>query len=126
MRLIALIAAAALLAGCQSPCPAVGNAPVAVSYNCDDNASINVTYYSNPRRAHLQEEGFPDIDLQHRPGGGAFRYAKDGVNLEGRIGRVTLSRPGAADTMCSERPHPVGAPASPIAQQDVAIRACRQ
>ncbi len=124
MRLAALIAIAALVAGCQSPCPVTDTAPVAVAYDCEDGSSINVTYFRSPNRARIEQEGYAPAELTSR-GGSSLRYSGRGINLQGRVGRVRLSRPGAADTECREQAAPASAPASPTAQRDVAIRACR-
>ena len=124
MRLAALIAAAALLAGCQSPCPVTDAAPVSFVYDCEDGSSLNVTYFRNPTRARVEQEGYAPAELTAR-GGSSLRYSGHGVDLLGSYSRVRLSRPGAADTECREQSPRANAPASPVAQRDFAIRVCR-
>jgi hypothetical protein len=107
MKLISpavLAATALLLAGCQTPCPAPDTGPVALLYRCEDGSVLQVTFTRNPNNARVVQEGYAPADLTARSTGLGFRYADGGAELQGRRSEVRWVRPGAAETICRERP----------------------
>ena len=94
------------MAACQTPCPAPdANAnPVAMLYRCDDGSILQVTFMRNPNNATVMQEGYAPATLSARSTGLGFRYADGGTELVGRRSEVHWVRPGAAETICRERP----------------------
>jgi hypothetical protein len=125
MRIAALIAAAALLAGCQTPCPVADMTPVAVTYKCEDGSDLNVTYFRSPNRARVEQEGYSTLDLPSRVSGTGYRYADEGAELRGRSREVRWLRPGAAETICEISPPAPTQGARPSAHLETAIGSCR-
>ena len=105
MRKLALAAVLALapalvLSGCHTPCPITNAEPVVTPYVCEDGSHLTVTYYRNPDRVHIEQEGYAPLDLTSRISGSGYRFADQGAELRGRSTRVRWSRPGAAETQC--------------------------
>lgn len=92
------------LASCQTPCPAPNEGAVSLSYRCEDGSVLQVTFTRNPNNARVLQEGYAPADLPARSTGLGFRYADGGTELQGRRSEVRWVRPGAAETICRERP----------------------
>lgn len=100
MRAAALLAAAFVLAACQTPCPSPSSGPVEATFHCEDGSDLHVTFTSAPETAAVVQEGFAPISLPSRISGSSYRYAADGAELQRRGGIVRWTRPGAAETLC--------------------------
>lgn len=95
-----LVAASALvLAGCQTPCPAVNTGPVVSVLACEDGSELRVTF--TPAQAVVEQDGYVTLTLPSRGAGAGYRYAANGAELRGRAIDARWTRPGAAETLCS-------------------------
>lgn len=103
MRVLAAFLAAAALAACQTPCPSVDTGPVNVSFQCEDGSDLNVTFTRTPDFARVAQEGYTTLDLPARVSGSGFRYSEGGAELRGRGRLAQWTRPGAAETNCTQR-----------------------
>ncbi len=99
MRIAIAAAAAALLAACQTPCPAVNTEPTVSTFTCEDGSRLRVTF--TPLQAVVEQEGYVTLTLPSRTAGGGYRYAANGAELRGRSINAQWTRPGAAETLCS-------------------------
>jgi hypothetical protein len=99
MRVLVAIAAAVLVAACQTPCPAVNTAPTVSNFDCEDGSTLRVTL--TPTQAVVEQEGYTTITLPARGAGGVYRYSANGAELRGRAIEAQWTRPGAAATRCS-------------------------
>lgn len=100
MRILGLVAALAL-AACQTPCPpAPERAPRTHTFACADESTLTVVFSGGPARAHIEQDGYPALDLPLAGAASGFRYAADGAELRGRLGAAYWTRPGAAETLC--------------------------
>ncbi len=101
MRLFALAAVFAL-AACQTPCPAPETGPINASFRCEDGSVLNVVFTRNPDAARIAQEGYTVVDLPARVTASGYKYADNGSELRGRGTEAHWTRPGAAETDCSE------------------------
>jgi membrane-bound inhibitor of C-type lysozyme len=101
MRAVPVFAILAL-AACQTPCPAPPQQPTQATYECEDGSILNVTFMHNPDAARVAQEGYTVVDLPARVAGSGYRYSSNGVELRGRNTTARWSRPGAAETECTE------------------------
>jgi hypothetical protein len=99
MRLLVALAATALMASCQTPCPAVNTAPTVSNFTCEDGSALRVTF--TPTQAVVEQEGYVTLTLPARGVGGGYRYSANGAELRGRSVNAQWTRPGAAETLCS-------------------------
>ena len=99
MRTLVAVAVGLLVAGCQTPCPAVNAAPSVSTFECEDGSTLRVT--RTPTEAIVEQEGYVTLTLPARGAGGAYRYAANGAELRGRAIETEWTRPGAAETRCS-------------------------
>jgi hypothetical protein len=63
---------------------------------------LSVTFTRNPDSARVAQEGYVTVDLPARVTGSGYRYAAEGAELRGRANEALWTRPGAAETICSE------------------------
>jgi hypothetical protein len=98
----AAVFAVLVLAACQTPCPAPDTGPSTASFQCADGSVLNVTFTRNPDMARVAQEGYVAVDLPLRVTGSGFRYAANGSDLRGRGREARWTRPGAAETECTE------------------------
>lgn len=98
----ALVVVLLALAGCQTPCPAPQQGPTQASFECEDGSILDVTFTHNPDSARVAQEGYTIIDLPARVTGSGYRYSSNGVELRGRNATASWTRPGAAETQCTE------------------------
>lgn len=98
MRVAAFFAVLAL-AACQTPCPATSE-PVTMRFDCEDGSNLSVTF--TPEQAVVVQEGYTTITLPARVAGAGYRYAGNGAELRGRPIESRWTRPGAAETLCSQ------------------------
>lgn len=104
MRLVAVFASLLLTAACQTPCPNPDTGPINTSFRCEDGSLLNVTFTRNPDSARVSQEGYVVVDLQARVTGSGYRYNANGAELRGRSNEARWTRPGAAETVCTEAP----------------------
>jgi membrane-bound inhibitor of C-type lysozyme len=103
MRTASLIlAAAALLSACATPCPPTSTEPTNVSYDCEDGSALQVTFRRSPDSALIVQDGFSALTLPASLSGSGYRYAAEGAELRGRGEEARWTRPGAAETLCRE------------------------
>lgn len=102
-------AAAALLsvAACASPCPpvtaAAPGAPVVTRFACQNSSeTFTATFFQNPDRVRVEQQGYPTVDLPAASAGSGYRYMAGGVELRGRNDEARLSRPGGGELLCYE------------------------
>jgi hypothetical protein len=98
----ALVLAAFALTACQTPCPAPETGPINTSFRCEDGSLLAVTFTRNPDAARIAQEGYVTVDLPARVTGSGYRYAANGAELRGRANEARWTRPGAAETICTE------------------------
>lgn len=99
MRLAAAFVAVCALAACQTPCPATSE-PVTMQFECEDDSNLTVTF--TPEQAVVVQEGYTTLALPARVAGAGYRYASGGAELRGRPNESRWTRPGAAETLCSQ------------------------
>ena len=99
MRILAALAAASLMAACQTPCPAVNTEPTVSNFACEDGSALRVTF--TPTQAVVEQEGYVTLTLPAHGAGGGYRYSANGAELRGRAVQAEWTRPGAAETLCS-------------------------
>lgn len=104
MRLTAAAFAAALLAACQTPCPAPQAQSRQVRFTCEDGANLRVTFTTSPDVALVEEEGYTPLSLPARISGSGYRYVDGGAELSSGGMQVAWTRPGALETTCRETP----------------------
>lgn len=97
---VAIIIAALVLAGCQTPCPAPASEATQVAYACEDGSNLAVTFTRD--QATIVQDGYTTLTLPARISGSGYRYADDGAELRGRLNEALWTRPGAAETICSQ------------------------
>lgn len=107
----ALIAALGL-ASCQTPCVSPYEGPVRVSFLCEDDSRLEVTFTRQPDVALVVQEGFAPATLPARITGSGYRYGDEGIELRGTGAEARWSRPGGGETLCRE----VSAPAQSQSQ----------
>lgn len=98
----ALVLVLFALAGCQTPCPAPERGSTQTSFQCEDGSVLNVTFSYNPDIARVAQEGYTVVDLPARVAGSGYRYSSNGTELRGRSATARWTRPGAAETECTE------------------------
>ncbi|MFO1016841.1 MAG: MliC family protein [Hyphomonadaceae bacterium] len=102
MRLAAIFAILAL-ASCQTPCPGPETGSRTAAFHCEDGSDLNVTFaYGATDSARVVQDGYTTLDLPARIMGSGYRYADNGAELRGRGREVRWTRPGAAETVCTE------------------------
>jgi len=106
MRALALFAALVTLAACQTPCPAQPTGPVNTTFTCEDGSSLQVTFTYSPDVALVAQEGYTTLSLPLRLAGAGYRYADNGAELRRRGAETQWTRPGAAETLCTETTTP--------------------
>lgn len=106
MRLVAALSLLLLAAACQTPCPPADTGPINAVFNCEDESVLNVTFTRNPDSARVAQEGYVVVDLPARVSGSGYRYNANGVELRGHSNEARWTRPGAAETVCTEVPRP--------------------
>lgn len=106
MRVVVFAAAAAMLAGCQTPCPSPttdqAEGPTRATFACDDGSRLIVTFTRRPDVADIVQDGYPSIQLPQQVTGSGYRYAAEGAELRGRGEEVRWTRPGSEETLCQE------------------------
>jgi membrane-bound inhibitor of C-type lysozyme len=102
MRVAAILTALSLVAACQTPCPAPDTGPVNTSFRCEDGSVLNVTFTQNPAAVRIAQEGYVVVDLPARVTGSGYRYNNNGAEFRGRANEARWTRPGAAETTCTE------------------------
>ncbi|GIK50033.1 MAG: MliC family protein [Hyphomonadaceae bacterium] len=103
MRAAVLVLAAAVLAACQTPCPAPQRGATSAAYACDDGSELQVTFLGAPDEARVVQEGYVTVQLPALVSGSGFRYASGGMELRRRGDEVRWTRPGAAETVCTQQ-----------------------
>ena len=103
MRAAVLVLAAAVLTGCQTPCPAPPRGASSATYSCEDGSELQVTFLGTPDEARVVQEGYVTVQLPARVTGSGFRYASSGAELRRRGNEVRWTRPGAAETVCIQQ-----------------------
>lgn len=106
MRLVAALSVVLLAAACQTPCPAVDTGPINSSFRCEDGSVLSVVFTQSPGAARISQEGYVVLDLPQRVAGSGYRYNGDGAELRGHSNEAHWTRPGAAETTCTEVPRP--------------------
>lgn len=102
MRVAAILSTLCLVAACQTPCPDPDTGPITASFRCEDGSLLNVTFTRNPDSARIAQEGYIVVDLPARVTGSGYRYNNNGAELRGRANQARWTRPGAAETTCTE------------------------
>ena len=105
MRVVAVLSVLALLAACQTPCPAPVTGPINTTFRCEDGSLLNATFTRNPDTVRIAQEGYVVVDLPARVTGSGYRYNNNGAELRGRANEARWTRPGAAETVCREVEH---------------------
>lgn len=106
MRALAVLAAAFALTACQTPCPATPSGPVNAAFECEDGSTLQVTFTYSPDVARVTQEGYTTLELPLRLAGASYRYADSGAELRRNGAETRWTRPGAAETICSETTTP--------------------
>lgn len=88
------------LTACQTPCPAPDTTTVS-TFRCEDGSDLRVTFQA-ARSAVVEQEGYTTLSLPARVAGTGFRFSANGAELRGRAAEVHWTRPGAAETLCSQ------------------------
>lgn len=109
MRL-ALVSAALVLAGCQTPCPPAPTVPETRSFTCEDGSELIVTFDSRPGFANIVQEGFAPLELPTDESSAGYRYAANGAELRGQGRTARWIRPGGAETECTQAPDAAASP----------------
>lgn len=104
MRIAAALSVLFLAAACQTPCPDPDTGPINTSFRCEDGSDLNVTFTRNPEAARVSQEGYVVVDLPARVTGSGYRYNANGAELRGHSNEARWTRPGAAETVCTEAP----------------------
>lgn len=104
MRTFIAALGAALLAACQTPCPAPQAASRQVRLVCEDGANLRVTFTSSPDVALVEEDGYTSVSLPARISGSGYRYTDDESELSSQGMEVLWTRAGAIETTCRETP----------------------
>lgn len=111
MRLLVILAGLAL-AGCATPCANAITATTTRTFNCEDGSRLLVRFSPTPNPAHVEQVGYPGVDLPIVPSSSGYRFGRGGAELRGVLGAdAQWTRPGAAQTLCREV-----APDAPLAQ----------
>jgi hypothetical protein len=104
MRFV-LLAAAALLGACATPCPPPAGAEiVATRYRCSYGQTVIAQFTRSPDQVELRQAGYPDVVLPAQPTGSGFRYQAEGTELRGRANEAWLTRPGGGELFCRSNP----------------------
>jgi hypothetical protein len=103
MRLFGLLVAFVTLAGCATPCASVISEASTRTLACQNGARLTVTFNPTPAPAHLEQAGFPPLNLAPAPTSFGYRFVEGGTELRGTFGAdATFTRPGSAQTQCRE------------------------
>jgi hypothetical protein len=102
MRALAALVALVAVSACQTPCPATPTGPVNARFACEDGSTLAVTFTYSPDIARVSQEGYTTVELPLRLAGASYRYADGGAELRRRGTETRWTRPGAAETVCSE------------------------
>jgi hypothetical protein len=103
MRLIVLLAGFMTLAGCATPCASAITEVSTRTLACQNGARLRVTFNPTPAPAHLEQAGFPPLELEPAPASFGYRFIEGGTELRGTFGAdATFQRPGSAQTTCRE------------------------
>lgn len=98
---VAILIAALGLAACQTPCPGPGAGAQTLNYLCEDGSTIGVTFTAE--NATIVQEGYTTLTLPARISSSGHRYSENGAELRGRMNETHWTRPGAAETVCTQQ-----------------------